>query len=79
MTLQTVGEIGEAKVITIYNIYNPGATKYEDSTLPILNEALHSGTGEKIILGDFNLHHEMWAGTNITSPDTEAIHLITLL
>jgi ribonuclease HI len=79
LTIQTSNKAGEAKEITIYNVYNPLATKYEESTLPILNEALHNRTDEKIILGDFNLHHEMWAGTNITNSDAEAIHLITLI
>jgi hypothetical protein len=51
LTIQTSNKAGEAKEITIYNVYNPLTTKYEESTLPILNEALHNRTDEKIILG----------------------------
>jgi exonuclease III len=79
LTIQTSNNTGEAKEITIYNVYNPPATKYDEGTLPMLNEALYSRTDKRIILGDFNLHYEIWAGTNITNPDAEAIHLITLI
>jgi hypothetical protein len=59
LIIQTSNNTREAKEITIYNVYNPPATKYKESTLPVLNEVLDSRTDKKIILGDFNLYHEI--------------------
>ncbi len=80
LTIKATNETGEEKAITIHNAYNPPQVLYEEGTLPLLNKALQERTEtEQIILGDFNLHHEMWAGEHLTNPDVEATHLITLI
>ncbi len=67
-------------MITIYNVYNPPQAQHEEGTLLVLNKALQERTRtEQIILGDFNLHHEMWAGEHFTNSDAEAAHLIKLI
>lgn len=52
--------------IHIFNAYNPSPLSYGSvsgpSTLPTLRKACQSIRGEEIIvLGDFNLHHPLWA------------------
>jgi len=80
LTIKATNEAGEEKVVTIHNVYNPPQVQYEEGTLPLLEKALQERTEtEQIILEDFNLYHEMWAGEHLTNPDTEAIHLITLI
>lgn len=79
LTIKTTTARGEENMVFIYNIYNP-QVPYEESTLPLLDTILQEEQDtEQIILGDFNLHHEMWAGEHITHPDADAIHLITLI
>ncbi|OHE90236.1 zinc knuckle [Colletotrichum orchidophilum] len=67
--------------IAIHNIYNPqnqenGRTR----SLQQLRTALEANQHmEQIVVGDFNLHHELWGGSNIRTPDAEAKELIELM
>ena len=63
---------GQRSKVAIHNIYNPQskksplrtAGKYEgipkNSVLPELEQALQDHDSEHIVVGDFNLHHQMW-------------------
>lgn len=48
--------------VHIHNIYNPGKASGQDSALNTLREVMTSGA-QHIVLGDFNLHHPLWSGT----------------
>ena len=74
LIINATDEAGEERVVTIHNVYNPPHIKYENGTLPTLNKALQERIGtEQIILGDFNLHHEMWAG-DTSRTQTQKLH-----
>ena len=52
------------RCIHIHNIYNPVNSKKVNTSIPILKRKLAAYPNkEHIILGDFNLHHEVWGGT----------------
>jgi hypothetical protein len=62
----------------IHNLYNP----IEDrrSTLRQLRQIIARRTGsEQIIIGDFNLHHELWGGEAVGQADSEASELVELI
>lgn len=51
------------RCIYIYNIYNPVNLKEVSTRIPILKRKLAAHLNKKhIILGDFDLHHEVWGG-----------------
>ena len=69
-------------MIHIHNIYNPinQATGESLSTLPNLRRALEANRSEEhIVLGDFNLHHPMWAGTQARRTSDKAGDLLELI
>ena len=64
LKLWIVGET-EEQWINIHNPYKPIPTSNRDdepSTLPDLNQVLEATPNQKhLVVGDFNLHHPMWA------------------
>ena len=51
------------RCINIHNIYNPVNSEEVSTSIPILKCKLAAHSNKKhIILGDFNLHHEVWGG-----------------
>ena len=72
---------GEAKKIAIHNVYNPPrTTENRRSCLPGLKVALtKTAENDQIALGDFNLHHEYWAGEPVRATDPEADNLIDII
>ena len=71
----------EEQRIMVHNVYNPTQTATErGSTLPLLGKALEqSSQHEQIIIGDFNLHHELWGGDRVQRADPNAAELITII
>ncbi|KAJ3560528.1 hypothetical protein NPX13_g9271 [Xylaria arbuscula] len=67
--------------IVLHNIYNPGQkAPNRQSALPLLRQILNEHSHEEqIVLGDFNLHHELWGGTNVRETDQEADDLISIM
>jgi ribonuclease HI/exonuclease III len=70
-----------ATKIYIHNVYNPPrSSDYRTSCLPHLRTALSAHQeGEQIILGDFNLHHELWGGLTVRERDPESDDLIDIM
>jgi hypothetical protein len=77
-----LGQGDEAREIKLQNIYNPNQTvENRQSLLPLLRRVLESAPqAEQIVVGDFNLHYEMWGGlsveNNMTIKQYTAIHTI---
>jgi len=71
----------QRKTLHIHNIYNPiEGTENRQSTLPDLRKALEEDRrGEHLIVGDFNLHHPMWAGTQLRRSSIEAGDLLEII
>ncbi|KAF6525599.1 hypothetical protein HZS61_011394 [Fusarium oxysporum f. sp. conglutinans] len=71
----------EEQRIMVHNVYNPTQTATErGSTLPLLGKALEQlSQHEQIIIGDFNLHHELWGGDRVQRADPNAAELITII
>ncbi|KMP06686.1 hypothetical protein CIRG_06367 [Coccidioides immitis RMSCC 2394] len=69
------------EVICICNVYNPIPNlEPTNSTITTLQQAMLQHWGkEKIIVGDFNLHHPYWRGANIYKKDSESEKLLLLL
>lgn len=67
--------------IVIHNVYNPPrSSDHRASCLPHLRTALSAYHGEEqIILGNLNLHHELWGGPTVRASDPESDDLINLL
>ena len=68
--------------IHIHNVYNPIRQTRADGpgALPNLHEALEADkTDEHVVLGDFNLHHPMWAGMQARKTSDEAGDLLELI
>ena len=68
---------GTSEVISIHNLYNPRCTKRPEvfssgtfegvsinSVLPMLESAVQDESKQHVVVGDFNLHHPAWAGTD---------------
>ncbi|KFA79465.1 hypothetical protein S40288_11585 [Stachybotrys chartarum IBT 40288] len=79
--VSTREEEGEAKQIAITNIYNsPQRTEGRASAVVELGRMLDSLTNMKhVVVGDFNLHHEIWDGTIEQSPEAETEDLISTM
>ena len=67
----------EEQNIIIHNIYNPARRSESDSTVLVdVRTRLHDNhSSEQILLGDFNLHHPMWGGTDVRHIDPESADL----
>jgi exonuclease III len=65
VTLRIASESQESRTINIHNVYNPPPKSHNEEeelgTLAVLPQASRM-PGEHIFLGDFNLHHPLWAG-----------------
>ncbi|CVL08851.1 uncharacterized protein FMAN_14093 [Fusarium mangiferae] len=76
-------EVGteEEQHIVIHNVYNPTQDAPERrGTLPLLDQVLElSSQHEQVIVGDFNLHHELWGGDRVKRADPNAAELITIM
>lgn len=75
ITIQTPNANTTSKIV-IHNVYNPPRSpNHRVSCLPHLRTALTAHDGEEqIILGDFNLHHELWGGpTTWTDPESDEL------
>lgn len=64
--------------VHIHNIYNPGVSSGQESAIGTLRDVITPGA-QHIVLGDFNLHHPLWAGTQYQHVDSEATELIDLM
>lgn len=69
---------GEARAITIHNIYNePGGKE----ALPLLHRTLRElreDQEDHIVLGDMNLHHPLWGGAHVAA-EAAADQLISIM
>ena len=68
ITVRTADE--DQRVINVHNVYSPPPTSHYDPRVPAQVHALAdilSVLGEYILLGDFNLHHPLWAGLEYPS------------
>lgn len=76
-----LGRGDQAAEIKIHNIYNPNHTlENRQSVMPQLRRVLESAQrAEQIVLGDFNLHHEMWGGPNVPKTEAEAEDLVDIM
>jgi len=65
VTLRITDEAQGPRIINIHNVYNPPPRSHNEKeelgTLAALPQASQM-PGEHIFLGDFNLHHPLWAG-----------------
>lgn len=80
-TLTITGDANNSLPVNIHNIYNTTQnTENRRSVLPQLRQTLHEQRdSEQILLGDFNLHHELWGGTAVDRADHEAGELINII
>ncbi|KAK1458424.1 zinc knuckle [Colletotrichum tamarilloi] len=67
--------------LVLHNVYNPSPR--EEDRQPVLQQLrttleTHQHV-EQIVVGDFNLHHELWGGSDIRAPDREATELLDLM
>ncbi|KAI3534405.1 reverse transcriptase [Colletotrichum abscissum] len=67
--------------LVLHNVCNPSPR--EEDRQPVLQQLrttleTHQHV-EQIVVGDFNLHHELWGGSDIRAPDREATELLELM
>jgi exonuclease III len=76
----TIGQ-GDESTVKLHNIYNPDQTaENRRSVLPRLRQVLdEAGQAEQILVGDFNLHHELWGGSHIPRTESEAEDLVEIV
>jgi ribonuclease HI len=82
LEITTITPTAEATTkIYIHNVYNPPrSSDYRMSCLPHLRTVLSAHQEEEqIILGDFNLHHELWGGLTVRERDRESDDLIDII
>jgi len=77
----TLGQGDERREIKLHNIYNPNrGAENRRSVLPHLRRVLDSAQqADQILIGDFNLHHEMWGGSHIPRTEAEAEDLVEIM
>ncbi|KAI3528112.1 reverse transcriptase, partial [Colletotrichum abscissum] len=67
--------------LVLHNVYNPSPR--EEDRQPVLQQLRTTLETyqhvEQIVVGDFNLHHELWGGSDIRAPDREATELLDLM
>nr|XP_036581842.1 zinc knuckle [Colletotrichum truncatum]KAF6790285.1 zinc knuckle [Colletotrichum truncatum] len=80
-TLTIGSETDQGVKIAIHNIYNPqNQEEGEKTVLQQLRTALETNNHiEQIVVGDFNLHHELWGGSDIRTTDAGARELVELM
>lgn len=71
----------DARRIQIHNVYNPSTSAPDaSSALATLEVALNQNENEEhIVLGDFNLHHPVWGGVNITRTERASESLLEII
>ncbi|OKL56217.1 hypothetical protein UA08_08364, partial [Talaromyces atroroseus] len=67
------------EIIHIHNAYNPGLASNDEPVLRDLQMAIESHSGFHVALGDFNLHHPLWAAPDYARVDEEATELIDIM
>ncbi|OHW95426.1 reverse transcriptase [Colletotrichum incanum] len=72
---------GNEPPTVIHNIYNPSLQENDrPQVLQQLQKSLETHQhSEQIVVGDFNLHHELWGGSDIRARDREATELLDLM
>lgn len=66
--------------LSIYNVYNPPRYTAQQSVLPHIRASLNNhNDDELVVLGDFNLHHSLWGGSDVQTTEAEAGDLITII
>ncbi|GKT52007.1 uncharacterized protein ColSpa_12188 [Colletotrichum spaethianum] len=80
-TLTLGFNVGRNTEVAIHNIYNPQNQDNDRMrSLQQLRKTLEAKHHiEQIVVGDFNLYHELWGGSEIRKPDAEARELIELM
>jgi len=73
-------EESRMRIVNVHNVYNsgPNLNTRGTQTLVKLKEALRA-QGEHIVVGDFNLHHPLWAGEDYHHQHAEADELIEIV
>jgi exonuclease III len=76
-----LGQGNDTGEIKLHNIYNPDQkAENRQSVLPHLRRILLSAQQrEQIVVGDFNLHHDMWGGPDGPRREAEAEDLVELM
>lgn len=77
----TLGHGDEMREVKVHNIYNPDQrAENRRSVLPQLRRVLDSARQtEQILIGDFNLHHELWGGSHVPRTEAEAEDLVEIM
>lgn len=71
--------LSASETIHIHNIYNPSPRRRVEGSLGALRRALDRGRNQShIVVGDFNLHHPLWADPSYNHVHTEADELINI-
>ena len=72
---------GDESTVKLHNLYNPDQTaENRQSVLSRLQRVLDAaGQAEQIVMGDFNLHHELWGGSHVARIKPEAEDLVEML
>lgn len=68
----------EFSTINIHNIYNEPTTNLALALTDFTTLLQNSATEEHIIVGDLNIHHPSWGGTEVTA-DTRAESLLQIM
>ena len=74
-------EDANLKRLAIHNVYNPCQNiENRRSCLPDLRRVMEAHQdAEQMILGDFNLHHELWGGPAVRHQDYEADDVLDIM
>ena len=66
--------------LTIHNIYSQTPTSINtskwESPIPTMLQNIQNDDSEHLVIGDFNLHHEMWGGDGVERAHEGASHLV---
>ena len=81
LTVEFGDDQQEEQNVIIHNVYNPARRSESDSTVLVdVRTILHDNqSSEQILLGDFNLHHPMWGGTDVRHIDPESADLLAIM
>ena len=81
LKFQIAASEGTNAELAIHNVYNPvQSAENRTSVLPTIRNILQtSPADEQMVLGDFNLHHTMWGGDEVSQSEQEAEELIDIM
>ncbi len=75
-----LGTASQARTVLIHNVYSPSPESQSSTDTPVLDELqelLRSNPdAERIVLGDFNLHHPSWGGPRCLTQHAAANKLL---